>query len=252
VSAGTRRGGWRLGITLVALVLAMAGLAASAAGVAAQILPRKFTTQQQEQIMAWEAARRWRTTPAGRMFPATVSYQLSSYGDTAASALPLVAYRVGISPQTSCSAASDPAAALVLSDDGCKAMLRATYTDGTDSMLVTVGVAVMPGPASARSAAARMAQGRAASPGLLPVAFPDTLASVFGTGQRQLSWAVSAGTYLVMSTVGYEDGRPQVAVSSDPYADEEMTSLAEGIASAVGTPLGAPVPAPRCPGAPGC
>lgn len=230
----------------------MAGLAASAAGVAAQVLPRKFTAQQQAAIMAWDTARRWRVTPAGKMFPASVSYQLPAYGQTSASALRLVAYRVGIAPQASCAAGSDQAAARVLRAAGCTALLRATYTDGTDSMLVTVGVAVLPGAAAAKSAAARLADGHAPSPGLLPVAFPDTLASLFGADQRQLSWAVSAGPYVIMSTAGYTDGRPRVAVSSDPYADEEMTSLADGIDRAVGGPLGAPAPAPRCPGTPGC
>jgi hypothetical protein len=62
----------------------------------------------------------------------------------------------------------------------------------------------------------------------------------------------SAGPYLIMSTVGYADGRPPGPVASDPYIDQEMTSLANGVADAVGAPLGAQPPPPRCPGAPGC
>jgi hypothetical protein len=251
-SAVRRRGGWRLGVTLIAMVVGVAGLAASAAGIAAQILPRKFTTQQQQQIMAWETARRWRTMPAGKIFPASVTYKLSAYALASSSQLPLAAGRVAISAQTSCAAGSDPAAALVLSARGCVAILRATYTDATDSMLVTVGVAVMPATAAAKGAAAHLANGSAPSPGVRAATFPDTLASTFGDPQRQLSWAVSAGPYVIMSTVGYADGRPQVAISSDPYADEEMTSLAEGVADAVQASLGALPPVPRCPGAPGC
>lgn len=250
--AGGRRAGWRLGVALTAMVLGVAGLTASAAGIAAHVLPRKFSTQQQQEISAWETARRWRTTPAGKIFPASVTYQLPAYALTSGSRLPLVAYRVGISGQASCAAASDQAAARVLSAAQCAAMLRATYTDATDSMLVTVGVAVMPSPAAATAAAARLANGRGPSPGVRPAAFPDTLASAFGNEQRQLSWAVSAGPYLILSTIGYADGRPQVPVSSDPYADEEMTSLADGIANAVAAPLAAPPRPPRCPGAPGC
>jgi hypothetical protein len=237
---------------LTVMIIGVVGLAVSAAGIAGQVLPRKFTAQQRQQITAWETARRWRTMPAGKIFPASVSYQLPAYGLAAASKLPLVAYRVGIAREASCAQGSDPSAARVLTADRCATMLRATYTDETYSMLVTVGVAVMPSPAAAVAAARQLADGRGPSPGVRPAAFPDTLASAFGSGQRQLSWAATAGPYLILSTAGYADGRPQVAVSSDPYADEEMTSLADGIADAVATPLGAQPAVPECPGAPGC
>lgn len=55
-----------------------------------------------------------------------------------------------------------------------------------------------------------------------------------------------------MSVAGYADGRPRVAVSSDAYAQDEMTSLANGVADAVSGPLGALPSPPSCPGAPGC
>jgi hypothetical protein len=247
-----RRGGWRLGITLIAMVIAVAGVAASAAGIASRVLPRRFTEQQQRQIMAWETTGRWRTTPAGKIFPATVAYKLPASALASGSELPLTASRVGISPQASCAAGSDAVAARTLSAGHCVAILRATYADETDSMLVTVGVAVMPNAAAAKAAAGRLADGHGPSPGVRPASFGDTLASAFGDSQRQLSWAVSAGPYVIMSTAGYTDGRPQVAITSDPYADEEMTSLANGVTDAVQDPLGAPPAVPRCPGDPGC
>jgi len=250
--AGRRRGGWRFGITLAVLSVGTAGLAASAAGVSAQLLPRKFTAAQQQQIMNWEAARRWRVLPAGKIFPATISYQLPAAALEADAGLPLKAYRVGISPQTSCALASDPAAARVLSAGHCSAMLRATYADETDSMLVTVGVAVMPGARAARSAADALSAGQKLHPAIRAVAFGGTLAASFGQRQQQLSWATSAGPYLILSTAGYADGRPEVPVSTDNYIDQEMTSLASGVANVVGAPLGAPPPVPKCPGAPGC
>jgi hypothetical protein len=249
--AGRRRGGWRFGVTLALLFVGTAGLAASAAGVSAQLLPRKFTATQQQEIMNWEAARRWRVLSAGQIFPATINNHLPAavlQGDTG---LSLKAYRVGISPQTSCAMASDPAAARVLSAGHCSAMLRATYADETDSMLVTVGVAVMPGAGSARSAADALSAGQE-HPSVRAVAFGGTLAASFGNRQQQLSWAINAGPYLILSTAGYADGRPEVPVSSDSYIDQEMTSLATGIADAVGAPLGAPPQVPKCPGAPGC
>jgi len=250
--ANRRRGGWRFGITLVALVVGTAGLAASAAGVSAQLLPRKFTAQQQQQIIGWEMARRWRAMPAGEIFPASITYQLPADALGSSSSLPLLAYRVGISRQTNCRAGSDPATARVLIADRCTAVLRATYADETDSMLVTVGVAVMPGDNAARAAASKLSDGQGPEPGVRAVPFPATLARAFGDRERQLSWAVSSGPYLIMSTAGYADSRPQVQMSSDPYADQEMTSFATGVAEAVSAPLGAAPPPPRCPGAPGC
>ena len=250
--AGRRRGGWRFGVTVLALLVGTAGLAASAAGVSAQLLPRRFTAHQQQQIIAWEWARRWRTLPAGEIFPASVTYQLPAGTLGAGSPLPLQAYRVGISRPANCTVASDPAAGRVLSADRCTALLRATYADETDSMLVTVGVAVMPGVSAAQAAAGELANGRGPQPGIRAAPFPSTLARAFGDRQRQLSWAVSSGPYLIMSTAGYADGRPRVQMSSDSYADTEMTSFATGVADAVRAPLGAVPPAPQCPGAPGC
>jgi hypothetical protein len=221
----TRRGGWRFGVWLAALVVGTGGLAASAAGVSAQLLPRTFTPAQQQQIMTWETAGRWRALPAGDIFPATVTY---------------------------CAAASDAAAAKVLSAGRCAAELRATYTDETDSMLVTVGVAVMPGNNAAKSAAGALSAGQGLHPGVRTAAFRSTLAQAFSNRQRQLSWAVSSGPYLIMSTVGYVDGLPRVPVASNPYADQEMTSFATGVADAIGSPLGSLPVSPKCPGAPGC
>ena len=250
--AGRRRGGWRFGVTVLALLVGTAGLAASVAGVSAQLLPRRFTAEQQQQIIAWEMARRWRTLTAGKIFPASVTYQLPAGALGAGSPLLLQAYRVGISRPANCTAASDAAAARVLSAGRCTALLRATYADETDSMLVTVGVAVMPGDNAAQSAASQLAGGQGPQPGVRAAPFPRTVARAFGDRQRQLSWAVSSGPYLIMSTAGYADGRPRVQISSDPYADTEMTSFATGVADAVRTPLGAEPPSPQCPGAPGC
>jgi hypothetical protein len=246
------RGGWRFGATLTALFVGTAGLAGSAAGVSSALLPRTFTASQQQQIVGWEMARRWRTLTAAEIFPAAVAYQLPSGALGGSSNMSLEAYRVGITRQTSCSAASDPAAARVLTADRCTALLRATYADETDSMLVTIGVAVMPGASAARSAANKLSGDPPPEPGVTAAAFRSTLARGFRDRQRQLSLAVSSGPYLIMSSAGYADGRPRIQLSSDPYADQEMTSFAAGVADAVGGPLGAAPPPPRCPGAPGC
>jgi len=245
-------GKWRFGLTLAALVLGLAGLTASAAGIAVQILPRRFSTAQQQQIMTWESARHWRVLPAGKIFPATVRYQVPGYALSAGSVLPLTARRVGIARQASCAAAVDPAAAAVLDRHGCASMLRATYIDATGSLVVTVGVAVMPGQAAAEASIRALPVQHGLRAGVRPLAFRDTLTQGFGGAQQQLTMTISRGPYLIFSAAGYSDGRPRVAGSSDSYDNAEMTGLASGVADAVGTPLGALPPLPRCPGAPGC
>ncbi len=245
-------GRWRFGLILAALVLGLAGLTASAAGIAVQILPRRFSAAQQQQIMNWDYARHWRLLSAGKIFPAAVGYQLPGDFLSASSVLPLTAHRVGIARQAACTAAADPAAAPVLDRYGCAKMLRATYIDATDSLVVTVGVAVMPGQGAAEATIRALPVRQNMQQGVRPVAFRNTLAAGFGEPQQQLSMAISRGPYLILSAAGFADGRPRIAHSADVYDNAEMTSLADGVADAVGTPLGVLPPLPHCPGAPGC
>jgi hypothetical protein len=55
-----------------------------------------------------------------------------------------------------------------------------------------------------------------------------------------------------MYAAGYADGRPRVPVSQNVYADDEMTSLARGVAQSVAATLGSVPAPPHCPGSPGC
>jgi hypothetical protein len=244
----------RFWLTLAAVVLGVAGLIASASGLASQILPRRFSPEQQRQIMAWEIASRWRTWPAGKIFPAQVGYQVPGVDFSAVTSLNLTAHRVGIAPQTTCRAGTDQALARVLDARGCEALLRATYTDATSSFVMTVGIAVMRGTAPAASSlpSAHSQGGHAVQPTVTPVPFRGSLAAGFGDRERQLAGAYSRGPYLVLYTAGYTDGRRYDHEALDPYAASEMNSLASGVARRVGSALGAPPRPPTCPGAPGC
>jgi hypothetical protein len=243
---------------MVALVLGLAGLALSVIGIAVQVMPRRFSDGQQQQIMSWEALHRWRDLTAGQIFPRNLSYELPGYAFYGTSGLPLTARRIGIGRQSACAAAADPDAAAVLRRQGCQEMLRATYADATRSLVVTLGVAIMPSPqavltsAAALSGRSSLSGGSSLNPGVRPLPFPSTLAAGFGPQQRQLSVAVKGGNYLVLSVAGYSDDRPRVAISSDGYADDEMLSFASGLADAVAAPLSKRVARPVCPGAPGC
>jgi len=248
----------------IALILGVAGFAVSLTGVAVQLLPRHFTVEQQRQIQVWEVMRRWQQLPAGQIFPASVSYQLSAKTLQDQDALQLNALRVSISPpESDCAKAMTSAAAgAVLRKNGCQAVLRATYVDATRSFVMTVGVAVLPDSAAAASvhtklatlrlAAARQANGASLLPaGVLVLRYGGAGGRTYDYN-RQISASFTAGPYVVMYAAGYSDGRPRVPVSRDEYSEGEMTNMAAGVAHKVAHTLAATPPAPHCPGAPGC
>lgn len=233
---------------LAGLIAALAGLTVSVAAVAVHLLPRSFSPAQQQQIIGWEMGKRWRTWPAGRIFPASIPYQIPAASLNSGTVVRLDARRVGIARQASCQAATDPAAWRVLARHGCQAVLRATYQDSTGTFAVTVGVAVLPGLSQASSSGHDLPSGS----GVRAVRFGHTLVAGFGDAGRQLSSATAAGPYLIMSTVGYADGRHHVRESADPYDKDEMLSVANGISAWIGGRIGAVPPAPHCPGGPAC
>lgn len=227
-----------------------------------QLLPRHFTARQQQQIMDWETGKRWRAQPAGAIFPASVSYPPPSVLG-AGPGLRFAATRIGIARQASCAAAADAKLSPVLRQNGCEAVLRATYADATDSYVVTVGVAVFPSTAQASAVGGELAGAAlgtssagggpaGVAPGIRPVSFNGTPAQWFTSVRRQITAGVSAGTYVVFYTIGYADDRPWEPVAWDSYTFSEMTSLGVGVQQAIVTALAAPVPVPHCPGTPGC
>jgi hypothetical protein len=245
-------------------VVGVLGFAASAYGVAIQLLPRQFTVGQQSQIEAWQVASRWQTMPAGEIFPASVPYQLPASVLEDTTPLNLDALRVGIAPQQSDCAKSmtSAAAGAVLGREGCEAVLRATYVDSTRSYVMTVGIAVLPTAAAASSAdtglgrpllaAARNVDGAVRlAAGVQVVRFGGMAGELYDYN-RQISSSFSYGPYVVMYAVGYSDRRPRVPVTQDSYAYGEMTYMARGVAQSVAATLGTRPAAPHCPGAPGC
>ncbi|MGN6677041.1 MAG: hypothetical protein ACTHKL_04585 [Streptosporangiaceae bacterium] len=246
-------------IALVVALIGLGGLGVAALGIHGELKPRTFTPAQQKRIEAWEIAKRWRTTSKDHLFPASVQYKLGKSGS--ADALSLTAMRLGVAPQATCKIGGGASRQFrsILGRDGCEALLRSTYTDSTSSLVVTAGIAVLTSPAGAINAAKFLTGGATAGQGglarqlvLRPFRVFGTPAANYSYPQRQMSWAVAAGPYLVMATVGYADGRPRVQVNGDSYAFQEMTSLARGITGRIAAPLAAAPPVPRCPGAPSC
>jgi hypothetical protein len=235
------------------LGVGLCGLAAAAIGIAIQLLPRHFTAAQQRQVMTWEMTRRWRALPAASIFPPAVAYKVPAAALYAPADLVLSARRLGLAEDADCSAAVSARAAQVLAGARCSAALRATYVDSSGSFVATVGVAVLPNSQAAAEAAHRLSGlGRNLSFGLRALPVAGSAASKFRDPQRQLSVAVGAGPYVIMSTAGFADGRGRVRLATDFYYDQEMRSLADGLAQAAGRLLGPSPAVPRCPGAPGC
>ena len=242
---------------LAALSLSLVGLVASVAGLVVQVMPRTFSAAQKQQIVTWEVGKRWRIWSAGEIFPATIPYRVPGSALGGAADLTLVAHRIGITRQASCRAATDRAVARVLARQGCLAVLRATYDDATQSLAVTVGVAVLPSPAAARTAQRALPGqgGGGPHPGVRAAPFRRTPVARFGDRQRQLSWERGAGPYLVFATVGYADGRrrvPEAAHGANGYATAEMLGLERGVGVWVAGHIGTAPPPPACPGGPAC
>jgi hypothetical protein len=234
---------------LIGLLAGLTGLVLSAGAAAIQFLPRSFSHAQRQQIVSWEIAKRWRSWPAGRIFPSSISYHLPGTAFGGGSGLWLEAQRVGIAAQASCRSATTRPAGQVLAQRGCLAVLRATYEDATQTLAVTVGVVVLRTPSAKR---AGTALGHGTAPLLRAVSFRHTTTAHFAGPGHKVGWSGAAGPYLVLATVGYADGRPWLSQGQDNYTKKEMNSLASGVVDSLADRLGVTPPAPHCPGSPGC
>ena len=192
------RPGWH---TPLLVVLALAGVAALAAGGFAlhKELARPATAAEAATAGRAEIASRWQRLPAGRLFPARINYVTAG--------APTTALRVGIAPASSCKAALDPAAAAIFSTDGCHTVLRATYTNASGSLAVTVGIVVLRSTVAAQSVVSSLtiASGH---PGVRAVSFPGTRAASYGDAQRGWFHATAkAAPYAFLYAAGFADGR---------------------------------------------
>jgi hypothetical protein len=248
-----RRGRGRAALFGLLLAAGLCGLAVSAFGVAHQLLPRQFTVAQQRRIMTWQMTRRWRSESAGQIFPQTVRYDLPGNVLDSTQGLVLAAHRLGIATKTSCAAGLTAKAARILVAHGCSAVLRVSYLDASGSLVATVAVAVLPDAHAARTATGELIGTLGRNPALVQsLRVAGTAAAAFGNAQRQLSRTLSGGPYVIMTTVGFADGRHKVRVSADQYLDQEMLSLVHGLSGSADAALGRPPATPVCPGAPGC
>jgi len=223
-SRGRRGGG---PVFAILLILGMAAAAGGGYGLYAQ-LTRHATAADARAAGQREVATRWLRMTAGQIFPRTVSYLSTASGGHWSARL------VGIAPQASCAAATDPAAALALVRSGCKTVLRATYADASGTLIATVGIAVMPSAARAGGAFSTI-QARA-DQGVLAVPFPGTVADLFGNAQRAVFGQQDQGPYILFDSVGFADGR----VTHMADSDSALRDLGDGIVRVVAGVIAAP------------
>ncbi|MFF4238742.1 hypothetical protein ACFYYL_22950 [Actinomadura geliboluensis] len=173
---------------------------------------REPTTAELQTAANKEVARRWEAWPASRIFPDRIPYR--PVGDHSE-----YASRTGIVPDTGCAQAVDEEIAATLVKYGCRAVLRATYTDQLQGVVVTVGVVAFPDPWKADRAFKELpgSQGpgdgsRSVAPALHAAAFPGTASARFTDEARQDRTIDRGGPYVVLTASGQSDGRPASAI----------------------------------------
>jgi len=214
-------------VLAILLIVGLAAVAGGGYGLYAQ-LTRHATAAEARAAGQQEAATRWLRLTAGQIFPRTVSYLSTASGGRWS------AHLVGIAPQASCTAATDPAAGTALMRSGCRTVLRATYADASDTLIATVGIAVM--PSSARVSAALPAVEAGVNEGVLAVPFPGTVAGLFGNAQRAVFGLRGQGPYILFDSVGFADGRVTHLADSDPA----LRDMGDGIVHALAGVFTAP------------
>ena len=221
---------WPALLVASALTLFCALVTGVAASVAGAELTRGPTGNELLDASAREVAERWRAWPAGRIFPATLGYAAEQGGQERAR-------RIGISPGTDCASAVDAKVRQTLRALGCRAILRATYLDALQGVIVTVGVVALPDELSAQRAKRLFPAGGRPAPGIRPLAFKGTVSDHFTASGRQSGSVRQHGPYLVLTTAGQVDGRPARAVGAQRATVFTFaTDLAEHILTELGTP----------------
>ncbi|WP_338059039.1 hypothetical protein [Streptomyces humi] len=176
------------------------------------------------------AADLWHNVPVDELFPPTVLGTGAGPGGADRSWT-----RIAVAPDTGCADAFDPLLRKVLAPVGCRRLIRATYTDATQSYVTTVGLLFTKAdPAGMTALARRFADehlDRRTDLMPQPYAAKGTAAERFGPHQRA-SWAISVLTdspVVAYAVSGWADGRtvdtPQAA--ADAEASGATTAAAQ-------------------------
>ncbi|MER6069075.1 hypothetical protein ABT187_09490 [Streptomyces sp. NPDC001817] len=150
----------------------------------------------------------WHNAPVDQLFPPTVQGPGAGPGGADRTWT-----RIAVAPDTGCAQAFDPLLSKVLAPVGCQRLLRATYTDATQSYVTTVGLLFTKADPAAMSALAHLFRterlDRRADLMPRPYAAKGTEAAGFGDQQRA-SWTISVLTdapVVAYAVSGWADGR---------------------------------------------
>ncbi|MFF7311901.1 hypothetical protein [Streptomyces sp. NPDC008137] len=150
----------------------------------------------------------WHSVPVDQLFPPTVQGRGAGPGGADRTWT-----RIAVAPDSGCEDAFDPLLRKALAPVGCERLLRATYTDATQSYVTTVGLlfttADAPGMTSLANRFRKERLDRRSDLMPLPYAAKNTPAADFGRGQRA-AWTVSVLTeapVVVYAVSGWADGR---------------------------------------------
>ncbi|MFE9774303.1 hypothetical protein ACFYOV_22060 [Streptomyces sp. NPDC005931] len=164
----------------------------------------------------------WHSVPVDRLFPPTVQGRGAGPGGADRTWT-----RVAVAPDSGCKGAFDPLLDKVLAPVGCRRLLRATYTDATQSHVTTVGLLFTKADATRMASLARRFDREHLDrrSDLMPRthAAKDTVADGFGARQRA-SWTISVLTdapVVVYAVSGWADGR---TVDTPQPAEEAVRS----------------------------
>lgn len=160
----------------------------------------------------------WHNVPVDALFPPTVAGSGAGPGGADRTWT-----RIAVAPDSGCANALDPLLRKALAPVGCQRLLRATYTDATQSYVTTVGLLFTKADSAAMtSLAARFKkEGLDRRTDLMPrpYAAKSTVAAAFGVKQRA-AWTISVLTdapVVVYAVSGWADGR--TVDSPQPAAD---------------------------------
>jgi len=220
---------------LVVALVALAGLGCLAVAVLAGRAAlaeqtRRPTAAERTAAAATAVAGRWRSWPAGHIFPARLGY-VTTLGNAE------TAHRIGIAPGYRCAAALDAALARRAHRASCQAGLRATYADQLQGVIYTVGVLAFKTPAQARAFARGLPVGPPPTAALRALGLPGTVSARFTDAARQAATTHWDGPYVVLTVAGYADGR--LARATGQY-DAPVFDAASQLATEIMTPLGRP------------
>ncbi len=164
----------------------------------------------------------WHSVPVDQLFPPTVQGQGAGPGGA-----DRIWTRIAVAPDSGCKDAFDPLLRKALAPVGCERLLRATYTDATESYVTTVGLLFTKADAAGMTSLANRFRkerlDRRSDLMPLPYAAKDTPAADFGREQRA-AWTVSVLTeapVVVYAVSGWADGR---TVDDPQPAEDAMES----------------------------